>query len=69
MAIASASSGVERATGDCLQDEQKTGNRAGPVSTQMKIPDEDLLMKGPATDICNSVHVQAWFFIVRYRGC
>ena len=46
MAIASAS-GVERATKDCLIEDQKTGNRDDPVSTQIRIPDEvDLLVKG-----------------------
>ena len=43
MAIASAS-GAERATEDCLREDQKTGNRDDPVSTQ--IPEVDLLVKG-----------------------
>ena len=45
MAIASAS-GVERATKDCLIEDQKTGNRDDPVSTQIRIPEVDLLVKG-----------------------
>ena len=45
MAIASAS-GVERATEDCFRDDQKTGNRDDPVSTQIRIPEVDLLVKG-----------------------
>ena len=45
MAIASAS-GVERATKDCLIEDQKTGNRDDPVSTQIRIPEVDLLGKG-----------------------
>ena len=45
MAIASAS-GVERATEDCLREDQKTGNRDDPVSTQIRIPEVDLLVKG-----------------------
>ena len=38
MAIASAS-GVERATEDCLREDQKT-------ATQIRIPEVDLLVKG-----------------------